>query len=305
MLQPPLSLETLGHLRLGIDAGIQAHLAWNQRLLRCALLLETPGDDMLRPQAHLLCNFGQWFVRERASLEQIDSGLSVAIDLAHARMHQAVRALCQAKLSGQAVIEADIESYERAQSAMVERLSELKHHIESITACIDPLTGLPLRHGLEAAFDQCRRDARRAGARLFLAMIDLDRFKSVNDDWGHPAGDLVLQHVVGRLRTTLRDSDPLFRFGGEEFLALLRCEDEAAAQGVAQRMLDELRQSPVTVQPEVVLTVTATIGLAGVAADESFDHATARADHALREGKLHGCNRFVIAESAPDSGARG
>lgn len=299
MLQPPLPIEVLNSLMAGIDAGIQAHLAWNQKLLRCALLLESPGDEMLRPQSHLLCRFGVWFLRERSQLDKVDARLVAGIDRAHARMHQAVRGLCLAKLGGHAASDADMGAYEREQSAMVARLSELKHLMETATSRIDPLTGLPLRHGLEAAFEQCRRDARRAGSQLFVAMVDLDHFKSVNDRFGHQAGDLALRHVVDRLRTVLRESDPFFRFGGEEFVALLRCESEAAAQTVVARMLDDLRAHAVEVQAGVPLTITATIGLAEVQAQETMDAAISRADHALLEGKLHGRDRVVVAQIAP------
>lgn len=299
MPQPPLSIEVLTSLQAGIDAGIQAHLSWNQRLLRCALLLESPGDDMLRPQSHVLCRFGVWFLRERSQLDKLDAPLVAGIERAHARMHQAVRAMCLAKLGGLAAIDADLDAYEREQSDMVARLSALKHLIETATSRIDPLTGLPLRHGLEAAFEQCRRDARRAGAQLFVAMIDLDHFKSVNDRFGHQAGDVALRHVVDWLRTVLRESDPFFRFGGEEFVALLRCDNEAAAQLAVARMLDVLRGHAVEVQPGVALTVTATIGLAEVGEQEGLEAAIARADHALLEGKLHGRDRAVVAQLVP------
>ncbi len=297
-----MTSDELDALIGGIDAGVQAHLAWNHRLLRCALLRESPGDDMLRPEAHTICRFGVWLARERAALEAFDASLTAAIEDSHAAMHQAVRSLCAHNLRGEAAAPSTLKAYEEGQRAMLARLSELRHAMVHASARNDPLTGLPLRHGMPTAFEHCTKDARREGALLFVAMIDIDRFKSVNDSWGHPVGDAALQHVAACLRATLRDNDPLFRFGGEEFLALLRCPDAAAAQDTARRLLQGLRLAPLTVLPGVVLRLTATIGLAEAGANETFESVVARADHALLQGKLHGRDRHVVAGPAPQDG---
>lgn len=294
-----LSLSTLARLQAGVDEGLLSHLSWNQRLLRCALGLDEPGDDMHRPRAHELCRFGGWLMAERAALSSLDEPLLIEIESQHARMHEAVYQLCKAKLDKAQMASDDVQAFEQAQSAMMAGLARLKQRIETAAARIDPLTGLPMRHGFEAAFEHCQRDARRNGQRLFLAVLDLDNFKSVNDRWGHPIGDMVLQHAVARLRELMRDSDPLFRFGGEEFVALLRCEDERGASQLMQRLLDGLRQAPLQLKAErLSLQISATAGLAEVGTGEAPDEAIARADRALLRGKLQGRDRFVLAEAA-------
>ena len=299
MSQSSLSLTTLARLQSGVDDGLLSHLSWNQRLLRCALGLDEPGDDMCLPQAHELCRFGGWLNAERSALRAVDEELVSAVEREHQRMHEAVVQLCRAKLDRALMAEVDVRAFEQAQSAMMGGLALLKQRIEAAAARIDPLTGLPMRHGFESAFEHCRRDARRNGQTLFLAMLDLDNFKNINDRWGHPVGDLVLQHAVARLRELMRESDPLFRFGGEEFVALLRCEDLAAAVQLMRRLLDGLRTAPLELAAEQVsLQVSATAGLAEVSAGEAPDEAIARADRALLRGKLQGRDRCVLAEAS-------
>ena len=89
---------------------------------------------------------------------------------------------------------------------MVTLLNELRERVAEAATHQDLLTGLPLRHGLEYAFGLRRKDARRDQAQLWLAMIDVDHFKAVNDSHGHAVGDVALQHVAPRLVGCLRES---------------------------------------------------------------------------------------------------
>lgn len=129
----------------------------------------------------------------------------------------------------------------------------------------DPLTGLPNRalllNRLEQALGRRRPSGRTGGPGVAVALIDLDRFKSVNDSLGHAAGDVVLQAVAQRLAAAVRPEDTLARFGGDEFALL--CEhmsDEQTAPALARRML-EASMEPLAVEG-AILTVTASAGVA-------------------------------------------
>jgi len=298
------TVETLGRILDGIDAAVQAHLRWNQRLLRCAFLQSEPDGDMVRPRAHELCRFGLWLAEERPYLDRIDAGLTATIGAAHQAVHDSVRGLCAARLRPGADLLTPLSAYESSQRSLIACLAELKHAVEGISGSMDVLTGLPLRHGLAAAFAQCRRDARREAKACVLAMIDVDHFKKVNDTFGHPVGDMALVHVAATLRSTLRESDPLFRFGGEEFLAMLRCEDADAATQTVDRMLEALRTSAVRVNGQQSLTLTATVGITEVSDVDTLHDVVARADYALLQGKLLGRDQQVWA-MAGDEGKMG
>jgi diguanylate cyclase (GGDEF)-like protein len=286
------ALEALLH---GIDHGIEAHLAWNQHLLRCALLHEAPGDDVFRPDSHARCQFGVWFAAHRSELTTFGEALVERIAEAHQSMHDAVRSMCHRVLQGRPAAAADLQAYEQGQDGMVTLLMELRELVAEASTHQDLLTGLPLRHGLEYAFGLRRRDARRGEAQLWLAMIDVDRFKSVNDHHGHAVGDLALQHIAQCLVACLRETDALFRFGGEEFLALFLVDELRDVESLAARVLDTVSAVPLTTASGVTLHLTVTAGLARVRADEDLASATERADQAMLLGKAQGRGRFVLA----------
>jgi diguanylate cyclase (GGDEF)-like protein len=279
----------------GIDRGIETHMAWTQRLLRCALLREPPGDDVFRPQAHTRCWFGIWFAGQRPQLETFDVELVDRIAYSHQQMHDAVCRMCESVLHGNLAAPADLQAYELGQIAMVTLLNRLRERVAKAAAQRDELTGLPLRHGLEYTFDLRRKHARRAHEQLWLAMIDVDRFKSVNDKHGHAAGDLALKGIADRLGACMREADTLLRFGGEEFLALFMVNEPLGVDVLAARLLDAVNATPLTLASGVALPLSITIGLARVRDDDDLSSATERADRALMLGKAQGRNRFVLA----------
>jgi diguanylate cyclase (GGDEF)-like protein len=203
--------------------------------------------------------------------------------------------MCEQTVLGQPARHDDLEQYEQSQSAMLRWLNAMRQKVADIATQHDVLTGLPLRHGLDYAFSMRQKDGRRMRYQLWLAMIDLDRFKTINDTHGHPVGDLALQHAAKRISAGLRESDLLVRFGGEEFLALLLVANEHDAQSVAHRVLQSLRDNTLRLASGLELQVTATIGLVQVTDEMALAQAVERADHALLEGKLHSRDCLVMA----------
>ena len=123
-------------------------------------------------------------------------------------------------------------------------------------AQIDPLTGLSNRHHLQATMAARGADAGLEGT---LYLIDIDHFKRINDRYGHAGGDAVLIEIARRLRATLRDDDLIVRWGGEEFLVLVRAMPAAEAEALAQRLLAALADAPVVHEGRPV-AVSASIG---------------------------------------------
>lgn len=155
-----------------------------------------------------------------------------------------------------------------------------------VMATTDSLTQLPNRAGFQGVLHQAVERARRDGRQVALMLMDLDHFKEINDSLGHPAGDYVLSAVGTRLRSRLRDSDVLARFGGDEFTILLRESNEArqGAERVAHQIVEALRE-PFHYQNQE-LYLGASIGIAiypdhGEDADTLMSHA----DVAMYGGK--------------------
>lgn len=277
-----------------LDAAVEAHMGWTRRVLRCAVLRASPGEDVLTPQAHSLCRFGVWYRSNRAHFEALDAPGAQRIEAVHQAMHDAIRAICTDTLAGQSGRPDDLDAFERSQTELLGLLARFKTLILSNAMRHDPLTGLPLRYGLESDFTHCLKDARRNGNLLYVVMIDVDRFKRINDRYGHPVGDRVLRHLADTLRSSLRGNEPLYRFGGEEFLWLMQCKSVAEAGQSAERLLAAIRSTPVPVGGDAQVTLTVTLGLALATEQEVLSSTIERADRALYQGKNAGRDRYVI-----------
>ncbi|MGE5468109.1 MAG: diguanylate cyclase [Ignavibacteria bacterium] len=153
----------------------------------------------------------------------------------------------------------------------------------------DPLTQIANRsHFLHRAVDEFAR-CRRYGHPLSVWMLDLDKFKSVNDVHGHQAGDAVLRAFVDISRDALRDWDAIGRMGGEEFGVLLPETDAEQALLAAERLRQAVANTPVAVGSGNPISVTVSIGIAAMRAEDLDVHALfARADGALYEAKNTG-----------------
>ncbi len=157
---------------------------------------------------------------------------------------------------------------------------------------IDPLTGLANRRHLQEAMRRLGADGSFSGT-VFLA--DLDHFKRINDCHGHAAGDSVLVEVAQRLRGTLRDADLIVRWGGEEFLVIVRALDADAVQALAQRMLDAIGGTPCLHEGKPIAT-TVSIGYATFPIEPgllavNWERAIGLVDTAMYLAKAHGRNR--------------
>lgn len=163
-------------------------------------------------------------------------------------------------------------------------------------ATTDALTGLSNRRHflseLESALQRCKRGA-PAGA---LLMIDLDHFKSINDRYGHAAGDYVLQHFAQTTQACLRESDLLGRLGGEEFACLLNGSTGEPARAAAERIRQAVGGQSYPVDGQAI-QLTVSIGLTEMSAqDKSVDQILNRSDHALYQAKNLGRNQVCVAD---------
>lgn len=283
-----------------LDAATQAHMEWSRRMLRCAVLRTSPGDDALSDKAHTLCHFGCWFTQHRANFEVLDAERTLAMATRHQDMHDAARNICKRVLEGLPGQADDLDKFESAQRQLIDHLAYFKTLIVSQYSQIDALTGLPLRHRMNQDFDLLNKHIRRRGSLQMVMMLDIDHFKSINDKYGHSGGDAVLQHLAVILKQTLRTDDLVYRYGGEEFLLLieLKAEEQAimsAAEHAAQRVLDAIRAMCVVLPDASTVRPTATIGVALTAPEESLSSVIHRADMALYTGKAAGRNRYVLA----------
>ncbi|MCU1501773.1 MAG: diguanylate cyclase/phosphodiesterase [Ilumatobacteraceae bacterium] len=154
-------------------------------------------------------------------------------------------------------------------------------------ATVDALTGLLRREALIEAADRLLVRAQQSGSSVAVLMIDVDRFKQVNDQFGHAAGDAVLMTVSHLCRELRRDSDVVGRFGGDELIAVLPGIDQRAGLVVAGRLIEAVAKRPTMVGGSPV-PVTLSIGATDSGGDEPLIAVLARADDALYRAKANG-----------------
>lgn len=160
-------------------------------------------------------------------------------------------------------------------------------------ARVDALTGILNRRAMNEELAALVARTCRYGHSLAVVLFDLDRFKPFNDAAGHLAGDQLLLSVAGTLKRSLRGSDSIYRYGGEEFLALLPGQDVEHAAIAAERLRQAVRN--LAVEHPAGGPVTISGGVAGLRPGESAEQLLARADAALYEAKQAGRDRVGIA----------
>ena len=160
-------------------------------------------------------------------------------------------------------------------------------------ALFDPLTGLRNRHHLEDALHTQMSQAMRSGNPMSCLMIDIDHFKRINDRLGHDAGDQVLKSVAAIIQRCVSDKGMAFRYGGEEFLALLPDMDEAAAYDCASAIHTEVRSLTLHYELTEIGPVDVSIGIASYPQHAQSDNLLRAADVALYRAKELGRSRIV------------
>jgi len=169
-----------------------------------------------------------------------------------------------------------------------EALRELATH--------DPLTGLCNRSAIAEKLDNELMRVRREDSSLGVVMFDLDHFKSINDTYGHPAGDAVLRETARTVRSVIRSYDSAARYGGEEFLVILPGCDKVTAVSHAERLRKAISRTIVmTEEQEIQFTASFGVAIAGRDWEADFSGLVKAADEALYRAKRAGRNRVELA----------
>lgn len=169
-------------------------------------------------------------------------------------------------------------------------------------AFYDALTGLPNRRLLGDRLHQALSNARRNKTLLALLFIDLDKFKPVNDDFGHAVGDELLQAVAQRLQTCVRESDTVARVGGDEFVVLLSVIEAAPDASAVARKIHDALIAPFVLSQGQSVTISSSTGIALYPEHGSDEtELTQHADAAMYQAKAAGRDRFSVYAPVADS----
>ncbi|MFQ5644949.1 MAG: GGDEF domain-containing protein [Thiogranum sp.] len=160
----------------------------------------------------------------------------------------------------------------------------------------DPLTGICNRAALDEMMQRELSHARRQDSSYALLILDIDHFKTVNDKYGHIVGDCALKAVANTIDACKRDGDLLFRYGGEEFVVLMRDTDLAGSHLLAERIRTSFETTP-CICSGADLNIRVSIGVSVLQENDSPVSLFARADQALYNAKRNGRNQVCVAET--------
>ena len=191
-----------------------------------------------------------------------------------------------------------VDDLTRQAQAMNKEVEGLRHQLmeKQQVLAMDPLTGVANRGGFDKRIEEELARSQRIGFPLSLMLVDIDKFKFVNDTFGHKAGDRVLQTIAKLMSGRLRDTDFIARYGGDEFVILLPGTAAEDARAVAQGFCDAVKRCGFHSRGQSV-DVTLSIGIAQLQEGDSSEALFERADVAMYEVKDKGRDGCVVASS--------
>ncbi|HQS66944.1 MAG TPA: GGDEF domain-containing protein [Sulfuricurvum sp.] len=224
----------------------------------------------------------------KRDLEALDSDKPKDFKTAHKRLYAIATAL-EEKVE---ILSIDLRSHNTKVNEMGQKIAVLESQLETATQASreDFLTKLLNKRALQEVIEVKEAEYERYGRNYCIAMLDLDFFKSVNDTYGHEAGDAVLKAFAQILKDEARVNDTVGRFGGEEFLAILGDTDLSGAQTFAQKVRGHVEEAHFMYQGQRI-TVTVSIGIAQRKDYPSLDTLKVGADERLYDAKHKGRNR--------------
>ena len=254
-----------------------------------AMVLAVVAGFLLRPLSTLAAEVDRIGRDQHTTVTRIGGSHDLV------QLSSAIRALLRRLGLAENETEAARKAAADAALRMEENTRRLDHDINTLRqlADSDPLTGLLNRRAFNAfAQDGFQHFARyKRGLSMFI--IDIDHFKRVNDTFGHQAGDEVIRAIGAKISGAIRTTDKAARFGGEEFVVMLREVDPAMAHKLAERIRCSIGETPV-LHAGSPIHVTVSIGMAVITpTDRDIDDVIERADRALYRAKAKGRNRVV------------
>jgi diguanylate cyclase len=290
-----LTLHDIEPIIQALEQAVAEHSRWLSDWHRSLICGFPVAEGYLAKDAYRRCEFGQWYYSQSGSVLRDHVGFGI-IDRLHRAMHHSARFLVVKAKHGKAIAAKDYDSFIEKELELSERLLKLRDELREILSGFDLLTGVFNRQAFYLILSQEHARVLRTAQPCCISMADLDHFKTVNDTYGHPAGDKVLRATAQYLNSKLRPYDSICRYGGEEFLICLPNTSTNVARNILNRLRAELALLPIALGEGERIKITASFGVVNMASEISINDTIARSDKALYASKLGGRNQVTFCE---------
>ena len=283
-----------------LDQAIYNHEQWSKDLTR-SIICRLPYDKRdITEDAHRQCRFGQWYYTSPPQALR-DHPAFVAIETEHRRLHQFAARLLLAAANEALGSTNDYDNFMNAADRMHLEIYSLKQELNELVYNRDVLTGAENRISMLARLRELRELVKRGVQQCAIVIMDLDHFKTVNDTYGHSAGDKVLVAWVRYIKQHLRPYDRVYRYGGEEFLLSFPSTGLQSVSDIIDRLCSGLSAVDIGTHETKRIMVTASFGITMLDASVSVEESINRADLALYAAKEAGRNRSCVWDAGMTS----
>jgi diguanylate cyclase (GGDEF)-like protein len=289
------AVDELEHTLQVLTEAIDNHREWFDKLHTSILCKQPFAADILHQAAHTQCKLGQWYYSDASDAVKAFKEFW-ELESVHLFMHDNARHLAQRVLDGEGIPLEEYQAFLGNQHKLIELLSAMRDTLIEYRYSFDALTGSLNRKSITLLLDRAYENLCRYSQDYSLAMVDIDNFKSINDQYGHLVGDEVLRQLSEFFQKSLRRSDSVGRYGGEEFLIMLPETSIDRACEIMQIACKKVTEMVIEVEQRKI-SVTFSAGISEAKLDDVDAWAAVkRADIALYQAKDAGRNCVVKAE---------
>lgn len=281
-----------------LDSGFNAHTRWLGDVHKALICGTSASANALGTESHRQCKFGQWLYGAQSTEWQRWAGELKGIEEAHRALHETVTRMLRHRQAGVVVADHDYDIFIEQSMRFKLAVRALEFGLISEVCLVDHLTGVWNRSSMMQRLAEEYDRMLRTGHSVCLCMMDLDHFKSINDQYGHVAGDRVLQAIADIANRCLRPYDSMFRYGGEEFLFCLPNTSPETAVAAMERVRGDIEAADIRIKDADGVRITASFGVAAMSSALSLQECVEEADRALFCAKAGGRNRVCRWDTA-------
>ena len=270
-------------------------IEWNTRVI-CGIPVEPP---YISETSHKDCFFGRWYYGKHPSF-MIQKSEFANLDTHHSDVHTCMRAIVNKTNNKTPVSRDEYKQFVDSEATFSQSLITLRDEIYKLLLSYDHLTGALNRQAFFHILEQEQSRIARFSELGCLVLLDIDKFKNINDNFGHSAGDNVLKTISQFIIENLRPYDSICRYGGEEFLICMPKTTIEQSHVIIDRLREELSHETISISDRKTINVTASFGIAAISDDVELSEAIENADKALYEAKTGGRNMVGIWNEKTD-----